>query len=322
MKKMILTLTLTFVAIASVSAMNYEEARRQALFLTDKMAYELNLNDQQYEDCYEINLDYLLSVETADDAFGNYLAYRNADLRHILLDWQYTLFAAADYFLHPLYWHRGVWHYPIYRHYAVDRFFYGRPHVYFSYRGGHGRFHYAGGYYGNRRPQHWGGGLRGMDRGAVVHHGGGYHIGDGRRSGDGHRSGNGYHIGDGRQHGGGRSITGGRSSQGYTHPSSTRSTVYGNRDNHHGGYGTGRDNQSGMGHSSYSAGRSQGMGGGTRSGGYSAGATRNSGFSAGATRSSGYSAGATRSSGFSGGARSSGSSQGHSSRGHSSRGGR
>ncbi|MBQ7495863.1 MAG: hypothetical protein IJT75_08980, partial [Bacteroidaceae bacterium] len=125
-----------------------------------------------------------------------------------------------------------------------------------------------------------------------------------------------------RQHGGGRSITGGRSSQGYTHPSSTRSTVYGNRDNHHGGYSTGRDNQSGMGHSSYSAGRSQGMGGVTRSGGYSAGATRNSGFSAGATRSSGYSAGATRSSGFSGGARSSGSSQGHSSRGHSSRGGR
>ena len=28
-------------------AMSYERAREEALYLTDKMAYELNLNDQQ-----------------------------------------------------------------------------------------------------------------------------------------------------------------------------------------------------------------------------------------------------------------------------------
>ena len=38
----------------------YEEARRQALFLSDKMAYELGLSDAQYQAVYEINLDYLL----------------------------------------------------------------------------------------------------------------------------------------------------------------------------------------------------------------------------------------------------------------------
>lgn len=287
MKKMILSLAFAFVALSTVSAMSYDEARRQALFLTDKMAYELNLNDQQYEDCYEINFDYLLSVETADDAYGNYLAYRNADLRHILLDWQYTLFAAADYFLHPLYWHRGVWHFPIYRHYAVDRFFYARPHVYFSYRGGHGRFHYAAGYYGDRRPHHWGGGFRGMDRGAVVHHGGGrshgggYHIGDNRSHGGGYHIGNnrsyggGYHVGDNRSHSGGRSLTDGRSSQGYTHPSSTRSTV-------HSGHDSGRG--------AISGGRSHHItGGGTRSvNSFSGGGSRSGGgFSGGGTRSGG-----------------------------------
>ena len=31
----------------STMAMSYEQARERALFLTDKMAYELNLNDEQ-----------------------------------------------------------------------------------------------------------------------------------------------------------------------------------------------------------------------------------------------------------------------------------
>ncbi len=167
MKKILATLAMAFGCILSAAAMSYEEAREQALFLTDKMAYELNLNDEQYEYCYEINLDYLLSVETADDVYGNYLAYRNADLRHILFDWQYTIFAATDYFFHPLLWNRGVWTFPIYRYYTYGHYFYHRPHVYLTYHGGHGRFYYGGGYYGSRRP-HWNGGLRGHDRGPVT----------------------------------------------------------------------------------------------------------------------------------------------------------
>ena len=170
MKKMLLSLVLALMAPMAASAMSYEEAREQALFLTDKMAYELNLNDEQYEYCYEINLDYLMGVQTADDVYGVYLTHRNADLRHILFDWQYSLFCAADYFFHPLIWHRGVWSLPIYRYYTYGHFFYHRPHVYLGYRGGHGRFYFGGGYYGNRRP-HWNGGLRGRDRGAIAHRG-------------------------------------------------------------------------------------------------------------------------------------------------------
>ena len=130
MKKMIFTLVFSLCAAVSLSAMNYEEAREQARFLTDKMAYELNLNDQQYNDCYEINLDYLLSVRTEADLYGDYLTYRNSDLRHILYDWQYTLFAAADYFFRPLTWYRGAWLFPIYRYYSLGHYYYHHPSVY------------------------------------------------------------------------------------------------------------------------------------------------------------------------------------------------
>ncbi len=49
MKKMILTLIAVVAMVLQANAMSYEQARREALFLTDKMAYELNLSDAQYE---------------------------------------------------------------------------------------------------------------------------------------------------------------------------------------------------------------------------------------------------------------------------------
>ena len=61
MKKLFFALMMLTVTI-SANAMSYEQARREALFLTDKMAYELNLTDEQYEAAYEINLDYLMGV--------------------------------------------------------------------------------------------------------------------------------------------------------------------------------------------------------------------------------------------------------------------
>lgn len=69
--------------VTSASAMSYEQARQQALFLTDKMAYELNLTDDQYEAAYETNLDYLMSVNTVDDLYGVYWRQRNLDLSYI-----------------------------------------------------------------------------------------------------------------------------------------------------------------------------------------------------------------------------------------------
>ena len=62
MKKMFFALMVMLTTTMTASAMSYEQARSEALFLTDKMAYELNLTDEQYEAAYEINLDYLMGV--------------------------------------------------------------------------------------------------------------------------------------------------------------------------------------------------------------------------------------------------------------------
>lgn len=163
MKRYILSLLVVLSSVVSTHAMSYELAREEALYLTDKMAYELNLNEQQYEYAYEINLDYLLSLNTADDVYGTYLSYRNADLRAILYDWQWALYTAADYFYRPVYWRNGGWYYPIYTYYHHNHFYFSRPSIYFSYRGGHGRGHYHDSWYANRRPA-WDGGYRGHDR--------------------------------------------------------------------------------------------------------------------------------------------------------------
>ena len=138
MKKTIFTLMMMLTAVLSASAMTYEQARNEALFLTDKMAYELNLTDAQYEAAYEINLDYLMGVTSVDDVFGIYWERRNLDLSYILYTWQWEAFRAATYFYRPLYWNAGHWHFGIYARYPRrDYFYFGRPHFYATYHGGH-----------------------------------------------------------------------------------------------------------------------------------------------------------------------------------------
>jgi len=104
MKKMFFALMVMLTTTMTASAMSYEQARSEALFLTDKMAYELNLTDEQYEAAYEINLDYLMGVTGRADVFGTYWERRNLDLSYILLDWQWNAYIAASYFYRPLYW--------------------------------------------------------------------------------------------------------------------------------------------------------------------------------------------------------------------------
>lgn len=139
MKRMIIALVAMFMmTFTTASAMSYKQARQQALFLTDKMAYELNLTEDQYEAAYEVNLDYLMSVDTYDDLYGAYWRQRNMDLSYILLDWQYRTYLNATYFYRPLYWNAGYWHFVIYARYPRrDYFYFGCPHFYVSYRGGH-----------------------------------------------------------------------------------------------------------------------------------------------------------------------------------------
>ena len=145
MKKLMMTLIAMVTMTISAQAMSYEQAREQALFLTDKMAYELNLTEDQYEAAYEVNLDYLLGVESQADLYGEYWTRRNLDLSYILLDWQYNAFCAASYFYRPLYWDAGYWHFGIYARYPHRTYFYfGRPHFWYTYRGGHA-WHRVGG---------------------------------------------------------------------------------------------------------------------------------------------------------------------------------
>ena len=84
MRRLFIALTMLVTMTMTTNAMSYEQARQQALFLTDKMAYELNLTEEQYEAAYEVNLDYLMGVNTQADLYGPYWERRNRDLSYIL----------------------------------------------------------------------------------------------------------------------------------------------------------------------------------------------------------------------------------------------
>lgn len=253
----------------AAGAMSYSQAREQALFLTDKMAYELNLTDDQYEAAYEINLDYLLSVNSDDELYGDYWRWRNIDFSYVLLDWQYRMFCEAAYFYRPLYFSAGVWHFAIYARYPHrDYFYFNRPTVYVSYRGGHswrqnnGSSWYSGRTFGSRRGGDAHFGMRdGFKRGD---YGRGNHQSFGSRgsrrvdsrgnSGFGSRrdnSGSGFGSRSSSGFGSSRSSSGFGSSRGSgfgSRESSTRTTVRqpeGNRGSSSSSFGSRRDNSSG-----------------------------------------------------------------------------
>ena len=138
MKKM-MTLAVMMVMTISANAMSYNMAKNEALFLSDKMAWELNLTDAQYEAVYEINLDYLMSVDSRADVFGIWWNRRNTDLRFVLNSWQYDKYMALSHFYRPLSWNNGDWIFNIYAHYDRGHFYKARPKVFMTYRGGNNR---------------------------------------------------------------------------------------------------------------------------------------------------------------------------------------
>lgn len=145
MKRIIILTVMLLTLTVTARAMSYEQAREQALFLTDKMAYELNLNEEQYDAAYEVNLDYLMRINTPDDLYEAYWRQRNLDLSYILLDWQYQAFCAASYFYRPIYWTSGGWHFAIYSRYPRRNYLYfGHTNIYVTYRGGHSWHHNGG----------------------------------------------------------------------------------------------------------------------------------------------------------------------------------
>lgn len=127
--ELILLLLCFAISTFAAKAIDYVEARQQAWFLTDKMAYELNLTPEQYDRAYEINLDYLMSLRTPNDCSGYYWQYRNADFRYILYDWQYNIYCTLDYFFRPVRWSHAAWYYPVFDRYRHGYYYFNRPTI-------------------------------------------------------------------------------------------------------------------------------------------------------------------------------------------------
>ena len=145
MKKMMIMAMMMVMTIAA-NAMSYTEAKNEALFLSDKMAYELNLTDAQYDAVYEINLDYLMSLNGHGDVFGIWWDRRNADLRYVLNAWQYEKYVTLGHFYRPVAWKTGSWTFAVYSHYDRGHFYKARPTVFVTYKGGNNHkpaTHYA-----------------------------------------------------------------------------------------------------------------------------------------------------------------------------------
>ena len=318
MKKFISILALLFTMTVTVNAMSYEQARQQALFLTDKMAYELNLTNDQYEAAYEINIDYLIGVNTYDDLYGPYWRYRNVDLSYVLLDWQYRAYCAASYFYRPLYFSDGLWHFSIYARYPHrDYFYFDRPVVYVSYCGGHswhrngGRSWYNGRRYAERRGDAHFGMRDGFNRGD---YGRGNRQSFGSRNQTQQRFGNNTNINNNGQRGSFGSRT--------NRESSTRTTVRqpNNSNSSFGGRGGFRvaspeNSVQSSPRSTFGSGRSnnssRSFGNSSRSNSSSMSAPRGGGSSFGSSRGGGSFGGGSRSGSFSGGSSSRGGGSAH-----------
>lgn len=152
MKKFILSLIAILAVSLQANALSANRSRQEARFLTDKMAYELDLTDEQLQDIYEINYDYFRSLGPVNGYYDSYYDRRYRDLSYVLYDWQWQEFLLREYFLRPAYIYHGAWAFGIYNYYARTHFFYGIPHIYHTYRGGHYSHH---NYYLGRRDMHY-----------------------------------------------------------------------------------------------------------------------------------------------------------------------
>lgn len=150
------------------SAMSMSKVRQNARFLTDRMAYELNLTSMQYDDVYEVNYDFIDNIryimddvvrgyDYAVDRYYEFLDYRNDDLRWILSASQYRRFMGVDYFYRPVYTTTSDWLFRIYKVYHdVKHFYFDKPYHYKTYKGGHYRTHHGNvSFYKNNRKDHY-----------------------------------------------------------------------------------------------------------------------------------------------------------------------
>ncbi len=143
MKRFILTMAAVLVLGAAANATSYKTARDQAFYLTDKMAYELGLSNDQYNAVFEINMDYIMCIENFNDLYGTYWDRRNVELRYVLSTAQYQRYAAVEYFYRPVSWTNNKMVYIVYNHYPKDRYYYAAPPGYQTYKGSNRYFEHS-----------------------------------------------------------------------------------------------------------------------------------------------------------------------------------
>ena len=137
MKARITTMVAMMVITLTVAAMPYTEARNKAMFLSDKMAYELNLSKTQFNAVYEINLDYMLNLDEESDVFGYNWEIRNRDLAQVLSDWQNNQYLDSEWFCRPFTCNANGWTLAVNDRYEKGQFLMDKPEVFYSYKGGH-----------------------------------------------------------------------------------------------------------------------------------------------------------------------------------------
>ena len=96
MKRFILAMVAVLTLGSAANAMSYKSARDQAFFLTDKMAFELGLSDDQYNAVFEINMDYIMCLDVYDDIFGTFWTRRNNELKYVLSPMQYQRYLSPS----------------------------------------------------------------------------------------------------------------------------------------------------------------------------------------------------------------------------------
>ena len=159
MKKLFVTLAVALLTMTQVFAMSTSKIRETARFLSDRMAWELDMTPQQYDDCYEINYDFLFAISpilddvargylSAINTYYTYLDWRNDDMRFILTAAQYRRFLELEYFYRPVYTYRGSWRFRVYQIYNNPKFYYfDAPSIFRHYSGAHSRRNYSDGFY-------------------------------------------------------------------------------------------------------------------------------------------------------------------------------
>ncbi|MBR3454158.1 MAG: hypothetical protein IKH26_02425 [Bacteroidaceae bacterium] len=163
MKKFMITLMVMMtMVVTSAKGMSYELAREEAAFIADKMAYELDLSEMQYESVYEVYFDYFLNI-TPTNIYGIYWDHLCTDLTYILTPGQYRRFKNIAYFYRPVVYRSGnLWSFPIYNLYVRDYYYFNRPQAYVVYRSAHSRAnnHHTSYYKGINYSRPAGGGMR------------------------------------------------------------------------------------------------------------------------------------------------------------------